>query len=155
MKRNRNRNGAQAPASSKNVEALHASFAMWNKHDWKGAASAYAENATFIDHGREITYKGRDQIVGAWQELVKGVSDAEATEMRTYDAGETVVTTFVGRGTNDGVFNGMPATNRRASSPICSIAHFDPNGLIDREEQYSDSFSLLVQLGHVEAPAQV
>jgi steroid delta-isomerase-like uncharacterized protein len=150
----KNRNGVQAPTKSKNVEAVQASIAMWNKHDWTGAASAYAENATFIDHSREITYKGRDQIVGAWKELVTGFSDAEATEMRTYDAGDTVVTTMVGRGNNDGELMGMPATSRRVSSPICSIAHFDSQGLVDREEQYSDNFSLLVQLGHAEAPAQ-
>jgi steroid delta-isomerase-like uncharacterized protein len=154
MKR-KNRNGAQAPAKSKNVATVQASIAMWNKHDWQGAVSAYAENATFVDHSREITYKGRDQIIGAWEELVKGFPDAEATEMRTYDGGDTVITTLVGRGTNDGELMGMPATKRRASSPICSIAHFDSNGLVDREEQYSDNFSLLVQLGHAEAPARI
>jgi len=140
--------------SSKNLDAARASFATWNKHDWKSTASVYAENATFVDHSREITYKGRDQIVGAWEELVKGFPDAEGTEMRTYDAGDTIVTTFVGRGTNKGELMGMPATGRRVSSPICSIAHFDSKGLIDREDQYADTFSLLVQLGHAEAPAQ-
>jgi steroid delta-isomerase-like uncharacterized protein len=139
---------------SKNVDAVQANFATWNKHDWKGAASAYAENATFIDHSREITYKGRDQIIGAWEELVVGFPDAEATEMRTYDAGDTVVTTFVGRGTNKGEMMSMPATGRRVSSPVCSLAHFDAKGLIDREDQYSDTYSLLVQLGHAEAPVQ-
>jgi len=139
---------------SKNVEAVRASFEIWNKRDLKKAASAYAENATFVDHSREITYKGRDQIVGAWEELVKGFPDAEATDLNSYDAGDTVVTTFVGRGTNKGELMGMPATGRRVSSPICSVAHFDKKGLIDREDQYSDTFSLLVQLGHAKAPVQ-
>jgi steroid delta-isomerase-like uncharacterized protein len=139
---------------SKNVETTHAGFAAWNKHDWKNAASSYAENATLIDHSRELTYKGRDQIVGSWEELVKGFPDAEATEMRTYDAGDTIVTTFVGRGNNKGELMGMPATGRRVSSPVCSVVHFDSKGLIDREDQYADTFSLLVQLGHAEVPAQ-
>jgi len=150
----KNRNAVQASSKSRNVDAIHASIAMWNKHDWKNAASAYAENATFVDHSREITYKGRDQIVGAWETLVTGFPDAQATEMRTYDAGDTVVTTLVGRGTNDGEMMGMPATGHRASSSICSIAHFDSNGLVDREDQYADTFSLLVQLGHAEPPVQ-
>jgi steroid delta-isomerase-like uncharacterized protein len=139
---------------SKNVETTLAGIASWNKHDWKTTANAYAENATFIDHSRELTYKGRDQIIGAWKELVTGFPDAEATEMRTYDAGDTVVTTFVGRGTNKGELMGMPATGRRVSSPVCSVAHFDSKGLIEREDQYADTFSLLVQLGHAEAPVQ-
>jgi steroid delta-isomerase-like uncharacterized protein len=138
--------------TSKNLDAVRASFEVWNKRDWKKAASAYAEDAIFIDHGRELTYKGRDQIVGAWDELVKGFPDAEATDQRSYDAGDTVVTTYVGRGTNKGERMGMPATGRRVSSPICSVAHFDSKGLIDREEQYSDAFSVLVQLGHAKAP---
>jgi steroid delta-isomerase-like uncharacterized protein len=138
---------------SKNVETVFASIATWNKHDWKKTASTYAENAIFVDHSRELTYKGRDQIIGAWEELVVGFPDAEATELRTYDGGDTVVTTFIGRGTNKGELMGMPATGRRVSAPICSVAHFDSKGLVDREEQYGDTFSLLVQLGHAEAPA--
>jgi steroid delta-isomerase-like uncharacterized protein len=140
--------------TSKNVDAVRANFGIWNKRDWKRAISAYSENATFIDHSREITYKGRVQIVGAWDELVKGYPDAEATDLNSYDAGDTVVTTFVARGTNKGELMGMPATGRRVSSPICSVAHFDAKGLIDREEQYADTFSLLVQLGHAKAPVQ-
>ena len=140
--------------TSKNVDSVRASFEVWNKRDLKKAASAYAENATFIDHSREITYKGRDQIVGAWDELVKGFPDAEATDLKSYDAGDTVVTTFFGRGNNKGELMGMPATGRRVSQPICSVAHFDSKGLIEREEQYADTFSLLVQLGHAKAPVQ-
>jgi steroid delta-isomerase-like uncharacterized protein len=139
---------------SKNVDAVRASFEIWNKRDLKKAASAYAENATLIDHSRETTYKGRDQIIGAWEELVKGFPDAEATELQTYDAGDTVVTTFVGRGTNKGEMMGMAATGRRVSSPVCSVARFDSKGLIEHEDQYSDTFSLLVQLGHAKAPVQ-
>jgi len=140
--------------TSKNVDAIRASFEIWNKRDLKKAVSAYAENAILVDHSREITYKGRDQIVGSWEELIKGFPDAEATDFRTHDAGDTVVTTFVGRGTNKGELMAMPATGRRVSQPICSVAHFDSKGLIDHEDQYADTFSLLVQLGHAEAPAQ-
>jgi steroid delta-isomerase-like uncharacterized protein len=139
---------------SKNVDATRSGFEAWNKRGWKDAASRYAADATVIDHGREITYKGRDEIIGSWEELAKGFPDAELTDLTSYDAGDTVVTTSVGRGTNKGEFMGMPATGRRVSLPLVSISHFDAKGLIDREEQYSDSFSMLVQLGHAKAPAQ-
>ena len=140
--------------TSKNVDALRASFEVWKKRDLKKAASAYAENATVIDHGRELTYRGRDQIVGAWDELVKGFPDAEAADLNYYDAGEMVVTTFVGRGTNKGDMMGLPSTGLRVSTPICLVSHFDAKGLIDREERYSDTLSTLVQLGHAKAPIQ-
>jgi len=140
--------------SSKNVDAVRTSFEIWNKREWKQAASAYTEDATLLDHGREITYKGRDAIVASWDELAKGFPDVQVTDVTSHDAGDTVVTTFMGRGTNKGEFMGMPATGRRVSLPLVSIAHFDSKGLIDREEQYSDSFSMLVQLGHAKAPVQ-
>ena len=140
--------------TSKNVEALRASFEVWNKRDLKKAASAYAENAIVVNHGRELTYKGRDQIVGAWDELIKGFPDAETTDLKSYDAGDTVATTFIARGTNKGELMGMPATGRRVSTPICTVAHFDAKGLIDREDRYSDTLSTLVQLGHAKAPVQ-
>lgn len=139
---------------SKNVDAMRSGFEAWNKRGWNDAASRFAEGATVIDHGREITYTGRDEIVGSWIELAKGLPDAELTDITIYDAGDTVVTTSVGRGTNKGEFMGMPATGRRVSLPLVSIAHFDANGLVDREEQYSDSLSMLVQLGHAKAPNQ-
>ena len=139
---------------SKNVDAARAGFDTWNKREWKDAASRYTETATLIDHGREITYEGREEIVRSWDELAKGFPDAEITDVSSYDAGDTVTSTFVGRGTNKGEFMGMPATGRRVSLPVVSIAHFDPSGLIDREEQYSDSFSMLVQLGHAKAPVR-
>lgn len=138
---------------SKNVETMRASFEIWNKREWKKAASAYTGTATFIDHGREITYKGRDEIVGSWDALAKGFPDIEATDVKSYDAGDTVVTTFIGRGTNKGETMSIPATGRRVSLPICSIAHFDSKGFIDREEHYSDTFSMLVQLGLASAPS--
>lgn len=138
----------------KNVDAVRARFEVWNKRDLKKAASIYAENATFIDHSREMTYEGRDQIIGAWEELVKGFPDAQATELKSYDAGDTVVTTFVGRGTNKGEVWGMAETGRRVSAPVCSVARFDSKGFIEREDQYSDSFAVLVQLGQVKAPVQ-
>jgi steroid delta-isomerase-like uncharacterized protein len=139
---------------SNNVETVRASFEVWNKREWKKAASAYADNATLVDHGREITYKGRDEIVASWDELAKGFPDAEVTDVMSYDAGDTVVTTFIGRGTNKGETMSIPATGRRVSLPVCSIAHFDSKGFIDREEQYSDTFSMFVQLGLAQAPVQ-
>jgi steroid delta-isomerase-like uncharacterized protein len=139
---------------SKNVEKLRASHEVWNTREWRKAASAYAERATLTDHGRGITHKGRDEIVGSWVEFAKGFPDAEITDVNSYESGDTVVTTFIGRGTNTGEFMAMPATGRRVSLPLCSIAHFDAKGLIEREEQYSDSLSMLVQLGHASAPAK-
>lgn len=139
---------------SKNVDTVRASFEVWNKREWKKAASAYSETATLIDHGREITYKGRDEIVGSWDVLAKGYPDVEITDLKVYDAGDTVVTTFIGRGTNKGELMGMPATGRRVSLPVCTIDHFDSKGLIERSEQFSDTYSMLVQLGHVKAPVQ-
>ena len=139
---------------SRNVDAVRSGFDLWNDRGWKDAASRYTETATLVDHGREVTYEGRDEIAASWVEIVKGFPDAELTDLTSYDAGDTVVTTVVGRGTNKGEVMGMPATGRRVSLPFVSIAHFDENGLIDREEQYSDAFSMLVQLGHAKAPAQ-
>ena len=139
---------------SNNVDTMRARFEIWNKREWKKAASAYTETATLVDHGREITYKGRDEIVGSWDQLARGFPDVEVTGMKSYDAGDTVVTTFIGRGTNKGETMSIPATGRRISVPICSIDHFDAKGLIDWSEQYSDTFSMLVQLGLAQVPVQ-
>lgn len=59
----------------------------------------------------------------------------------------------MGTGTNDGPLGPMAATNRPLSLPFCEIYHFGPDGKVIGGGSYFDSYSMLMQLGHVQPPA--
>ncbi len=139
--------------ASKNVETHRAAHEAWNRRDFDAIVSAMVENVTYVDHPRDITISARDEFkewAAAWAQFF---SDGKITDARYNDAGDTVVAQFVARGTNDGAFGPYPATGREVTFPICEILRFDHEGRIVSGELFFDQLGLLVQLGHVEAPA--
>ena len=137
--------------ASKNVQAVQAAHAGFNARDWKSIQRLIAEDCVFVD-GRGIAHKGPEAFANAYsKEWADAFSDGEVTEAKYYDAGDTVVAEFVGRGTNDGLLGAMPPTNRRIELPYCEIYHFDSDGKVIGGHAYFDNYGLLVQLGHVAA----
>jgi len=84
----------------------------------------FAEDCVFVD-GRGERHEGPDGFV---EEYSKGwstaFSDAQITGMTYYDAGDTVVVEFVGRGTSDGPLGPLPASRRPGEVPYVEISHF-------------------------------
>lgn len=56
-------------------------------------------------------------------------------------------------GTQDGPMDPFPAGWREDSLDVCEVWRFDANDLAIEAHNFSDGPGLLVQLGHVEAPA--
>jgi ketosteroid isomerase-like protein len=138
--------------ASKNVAAVQAEHTAFNARDWQSIERLIADDCVFVD-ARRIEHKGpvafANDYAKGWADAF---SDGEVTEAKYYDAGDTVVAEFVGRGTNDGPLGPMPATNRRIELPYCEIYHFGPDGKIVSGSAYFDMYALLVLLGHAEPP---
>ena len=138
--------------ASKNVEAVHAEHEGFNRRDWDAIERLIADDCVFVD-GTGVEHKGPEAFAQNYAKTwADAFSDGEVTEAKYYDGGDTVVAEFVGRGTNDGALAGMPATNRRVAIPFCEIYHFNSSGKIVGGHAYLDTYGMLVQLGHVEAP---
>lgn len=138
--------------ASKNVEVVQAWQAAFNARDWESAKRFIAEDCVFVD-GRGITHKGPEAVANDYaKSWVDAFSDGKITDAKYYDAGDTVVVEFVGRGTNDGALGPMPPTNRSAELPYCEIWHVGSDGKIIGGHAYFDMYGLLVQLGHAESP---
>jgi steroid delta-isomerase-like uncharacterized protein len=140
--------------ASKNVKAILAAYDSFNRRDWDAAGKNVASNATWEDHGRNQTFKSRDEYIDGLQAWATGFSDGKVTDAKAIDAGDTVITQFIGKGTNDGAMGPFQATGRKVNVPFCEVVHFNKEGLIVRGESYFDMLSMLVQLGHAEAPPQ-
>ena len=56
-------------------------------------------------------------------------------------------------GTNDGPLGSMTPTGRKMSLPFWEVCHFDKKGKAVSGGCYYDQYTLLTQLGHIEALA--
>ena len=138
--------------ASKNVATVQAIHQAFNDRDWDAIRDRIATECVFVD-GRLISYKGPEAFAHDYSKAwVDAFSDGKVTSAKYYDAGDTVVTEFVGVGTNDGPLGPMPATNRHLDLPYCEIYHFGASGKVVSGQAYLDMYGMLVQLGHVEPP---
>jgi ketosteroid isomerase-like protein len=136
--------------ASKNVDSVKAAHAAFNARNWASLRGLVAEDCVFTD-GRGISHRGSEAFANDYSKAwADAFSDAEVTDAKYYDAGDTVVTEFVGRGTNDGQLGPMPPTSRRVDLPYCEVYHFGSDGKVSGGHAYFDMYGLLVQLGHAE-----
>jgi len=137
---------------SRNVETYRAAHQAFNRRDFDASVGTMAEDMTYQDHARNITSQGRTGFKEVLQGWVTAFSSAEVFEPRYIDAGEVVIAEFIARGVNDGPFGPLPATNKQVNTPFCEIMRFNDEGQIVAGAVYYDQLSMMVQLGHVQAP---
>ena len=140
--------------ASRNVEAHRTAHENWSRRDFDALVSEMVENFTYRDHARGLRIDTRDgfkDYVAAWAELF---SDGAITDDQYRDAGDSVVSEFIVRGTNDGPLGSLPATGRSYTGHLCEIMDFDSEGRIVSGCLYYDQLSMLVQLGHAELPQE-
>jgi steroid delta-isomerase-like uncharacterized protein len=136
-----------------NAEIHRRAHDAWNRRDFDGVVKDMNQSIEYTDHARGLTIRSRDEFrrwVTDWAEFL---SDGRITNPRYGEAADMSIARFTARGTNDGSFGPFPATGREAVFDLCEILRFDANGKIVGGDIYYDQLSILVQLGHVEAPA--
>jgi len=132
-----------------NVELLRAAHDSWNRRDFEGVIRNLAERATYTDHASGRTLKGKNEIRNWTESWARALPDGKILNPVYIDAGDIVVTQFIGEGTNTGMFNGLPPSGRRVSFSFCEVWHFDRSGRMVSGEAYYDQYSLLTQMGHL------
>ncbi len=131
---------------SGNMQALRDLHDAFNRRDWSRLISNVAEECVYVGaDGAE--YRGKDGFLAAAQQWVTAFSDGRITEPQYYDAGDTIISEFVGRGTHDGMLGAAPPTNREVVFPYVDVYHFDEQSHIISGRSYTDRLSILTQLG--------
>ena len=136
-----------------NVDRHRQAHQEFNSRNWDALAERFDDDVTYTDHGRDVTAKGRQEQVEwlkAWPTML---SDAEVSEPTYYDAGDTSIAVFMGRGINDGPLGPFPASGNRISWPLCEILTWNEQGQVTRGELFYDQMTILSQLGHVTVPS--
>jgi ketosteroid isomerase-like protein len=67
---------------------------------------------------------------------------------------DTAVFDGVWAGTNTGAFGPFAATGRSVSMPWANVLRFEPDGRIIDGTAYYDQLTAMIQLGHMEPPAE-
>jgi steroid delta-isomerase-like uncharacterized protein len=132
---------------SRNLDIYRAGHEAFNRRDLDAMIDAYAEDISWTDHARGVTFRTPQEFKSEFLEgWIHASSDCRVTDARYTDAGDTVVARFVAQGTNDGPLGSFPATGKAWALPICEMWHFDAEGRVVGGEIYYDQVSLLAQL---------
>jgi steroid delta-isomerase-like uncharacterized protein len=137
--------------ASRNVETYRATHQAFNRRDFDAVVNSMAEDVSYHDRARDITFRGRTGFKEFMQGWVTAFSNSEVTEPVYIDAGDTVVAQFVGRGVNDGPLGPLPATGKSMTFHLCEVFRFNDAGQIVSGAIYYDQLSIMVQLGHAQA----
>ena len=137
--------------ASRNVETFRAAHQAFNRRDFDAVVATMAEDITYQDRARNLTFRGRTGFKEFMQGWVTTFSNAEVFEPQYIDAGDVVIAEFVGRGVNDGPLGPLPATGKQVNFPLCEVMRFNNKGQIVSGAAYYDQLSIMVQLGHAQA----
>ena len=140
--------------ASKNVETFRAAHQAFNRRDFDAVVSQMAEDLTYYDRARSVSFKGRNGFKDFMQGWVTAFSNAEILQPSYIDAGDAVIAEFTARGVNDGPLGTWPKTGRQMNLHFCEIRRFDDKGRGFWGSLYYDQLSLLTQLGHIQPPPE-
>ncbi len=137
--------------AAKNVETFTAAHQAFNRRDFDAVENLLAEDFTYHDQSRGVTFSGRSGFREFMQGWVTAFSNAEVFEPKYIDGGDTVVAEFIARGINDGPLGPLPKTDKQLNLHFYEVMRFNNNGQIVSGNAYYDQQSMMVQLGHAGA----
>jgi hypothetical protein len=140
---------------SKNVETLRKAHQAFSAHHVDEAVKVLAPQGSMTDHGRAQVYRSRDDFKTMLSGFIQMSSDIKIVDAQYIDSGDYVTAMFRAIGTQDGPMAGTPfgASHKPFSLDVCEVWHFNADGEADEGHNYSDGVGLLMQLGHMPAPA--
>jgi len=139
-----------APPSDLRERALWA-FGLLDRHDLSRAAEIWKPDA--VDHFIAVgIYRGRDAIVGFFEEMFAAVPDVRIEVEDVVVEGRRVVVRWTMRGTFDGAqFQGIDPTGRHIELRGIDFITMDEDGLVGENTIYYDGAGFARQIGMLPA----
>jgi steroid delta-isomerase-like uncharacterized protein len=127
--------------------------AAWNAHDVETIVSMHTKDSVFENHVTGDVNIGREQIGRAIEGIFSVFPDLTFETRRAYIREDLVVQEWMARGTHQGTMTRsgieVPPTGREVEYKGMDVIPIR-DGLVARKDVYSDSITLLRQLGLTE-----
>lgn len=135
---------------AENTEIARSAYDAWNARDFDRFASLHADDAELVNVASGETLRGPEGALQYAHMWADAFPDGRISIDNIIEAGDQVVVEFTGRGTQTGALSGpageIPATGRGVTLQLCDVIRVS-NGKIASVRSYSDTASLLAQLG--------
>ena len=122
----------------------------WNDHDVEAIVSMHTDDSVFENHFTGDVNVGREQIARAIEGIFSVFPDLSFETRRAYLRDDLVVQEWTARGTHEGTMTRagieVPPTGRKVDYQGVDVIPIR-EGLVARKDVYSDSVTLLRQLG--------
>jgi steroid delta-isomerase-like uncharacterized protein len=124
--------------------------AAWNEHDVDTIVSMHTDDSVFENHVTGDVNVGREQIARAISGIFSVFPDLEFETRRAYVRDDLVVQEWTARGTHEGTMTRsgieVPPTGKKVEYKGMDVIPIQ-GGLVARKDVYSDSVTLMRQLG--------
>jgi steroid delta-isomerase-like uncharacterized protein len=135
-----------------NASIAQALFDAWEKRDFEAFGDQLARDISLNDAPRGQTVDGQADVRDWYASWATAFPDAVAGATVTCASGDTVTIEGLFAGTNTGDFGPLAATGRSVSVPWANVLRFDNDGRIIAGSAYYDQLTIMIQLGHIDAP---
>ena len=126
-----------------------------NAHDLNAVLGTFGDSAHYDDEAWGEHYEGASGVRDFYSQLMKALPDLEIQVVRRHVTEEAIVLEVMIRGTQLGLWRGLPATGRKVEVPLCGVYTFDAQDRLAGERIYYDRASVLRQLGVFHEPKKV
>ena len=104
----------------------------------------FHEDVTVVTSNGDVT--GLENFKGYYANYLNGFSDGEFTIVHVFSQGDMLVKQWHFKGTHDGEFFGIPATNKTLDLTGTTIVKMK-DGKVLQEQDFFDNYTFLSQLG--------
>ncbi|HOU42367.1 MAG TPA: ester cyclase [Promineifilum sp.] len=135
------------------IATLRAAHEAFSRHDLPSIIRDMRRDVVVYGHAAGQRLPSADAFAQFMNMYFTMSSDIAIVDAEYFAHGNKVVAQFRAVGTQDGPFLGFPASDRPFTLDVAEIWTFDDEGYAIEGHNYADTLGLLIQLGHVPAPA--
>jgi steroid delta-isomerase-like uncharacterized protein len=135
------------------IDILRQAHEAFSRHDLDAALAPMRPDVILHAHAAGQTFTSRAAVREFLSMYLAMSSDVRLVDAEYIAAGDKVIAQLRAVGTQDGPFLSFPASGRPFSLDLVEIWTFDEDGYAVEGHSYNDTLGLLMQLGHVAAPA--
>jgi steroid delta-isomerase-like uncharacterized protein len=132
---------------ARTLEVNDATYAAWNAHDADAVAAVFSDDAVVREAGTEAETRGRAPIRERALMLFAAFPDFHLERIALVIDGECHADRWVMTGTHHGELFGIAPTGRSVRIEGATFTRLGADGLVTEDVHFSNTASLLAQLG--------